>query len=466
MLSELCLQLKGKELYLEEPPPNLVGIIILQLVLIALNAIFACAEIAIISVNETKLAKMAADGDKRAKKLLKLKEDPSKFLSAIQVAITLAGFLGSAFAAENIAGPVAEAVKNAGSPVPEDTLRIIFVIVITLALSYLTLVFGELVPKRVAMKKTEKIAIALMGLVSAISVIFKPIVFLLTKSTNLVLRMLGIDPNEEDEQASEEEIRLIVDASAESGTIDIDEKELIQNVFEFDDITAGEIATHRTDVSMLWAEETMDEWAQTIHNIRHTLYPVCEDSADNVIGILNAKDYFRLDDKSKESVMANAVHPAYFVPENIKADVLFANMKKTGNTLAVVLDEYGGMVGIVTMNDLVECIMGDLGDDDSESGEEVPDIEKLSDTTWKIRGNIELEELEEELGIEIEKGDYDTFTGLVFGTLELIPDDGEQQIELDIGRLRIHVTKVEDHQISEATVEVLPPEEKEENEEE
>ena len=466
MLSELCLQLKGKELYLEEPPPNLVGIIILQLVLIALNAIFACAEIAIISVNETKLAKMAADGDKRAKKLLKLKEDPSKFLSAIQVAITLAGFLGSAFAAENIAGPVAEAVKNAGSPVPEDTLRIIFVIVITLALSYLTLVFGELVPKRVAMKKTEKIAIALMGLVSAISVIFKPIVFLLTKSTNLVLRMLGIDPNEEDEQASEEEIRLIVDASAESGTIDIDEKELIQNVFEFDDITAGEIATHRTDVSMLWAEETMDEWAQTIHNIRHTLYPVCEDSADNVIGILNAKDYFRLDDKSKESVMANAVHPAYFVPENIKADVLFANMKKTGNTLAVVLDEYGGMVGIVTMNDLVECIMGDLGDDDSESGEEVPDIEKLSDTTWKIRGNIELEELEEELGIEIEKGDYDTFTGLVFGTLELIPDDGEQQIELDIGRLRIHVTKVEDHQISEATVEVLPPEEKEEEEEE
>ncbi len=451
---------------MEEPPPNLVGIIILQLVLIALNAIFACAEIAIISVNETKLAKMAADGDKRAKKLLKLKEDPSKFLSAIQVAITLAGFLGSAFAAENIAGPIAEAVKNAGSPVPEDTLRIIFVIVITLALSYLTLVFGELVPKRVAMKKTEKIAIALMGLVSAISVIFKPIVFLLTKSTNLVLRMLGIDPNEEDEQASEEEIRLIVDASAESGTIDIDEKELIQNVFEFDDITAGEIATHRTDVSMLWAEETMDEWAQTIHNIRHTLYPVCEDSADNVIGILNAKDYFRLDDKSKESVMANAVHPAYFVPENIKADVLFANMKKTGNTLAVVLDEYGGMVGIVTMNDLVECIMGDLGDDDSESGEEVPDIEKLSDTTWKIRGNIELEELEEELGIEIEKGDYDTFTGLVFGTLELIPDDGEQQIELDIGRLRIHVTKVEDHQISEATVEVLPPEEKEEEEEE
>lgn len=451
---------------MEEPPPNLVGIIILQLVLIALNAIFACAEIAIISVNETKLAKMAADGDKRAKKLLKLKEEPSKFLSAIQVAITLAGFLGSAFAAENIAGPIAEAVKNAGSPVPEDTLRIIFVIVITLALSYLTLVFGELVPKRVAMKKTEKIAIALMGLVSAISIIFKPIVFLLTKSTNLVLRMLGIDPNEEDEQASEEEIRLIVDASAESGTIDIDEKELIQNVFEFDDITAGEIATHRTDVSMLWAEETMDEWAQTIHNIRHTLYPVCEDSADNVIGILNAKDYFRLDDKSKESVMANAVHPAYFVPENIKADVLFANMKKTGNTLAVVLDEYGGMVGIVTMNDLVECIMGDLGDDDSESGEEVPDIEKLSDTTWKIRGNIELEELEEELGIEIEKGDYDTFTGLVFGTLELIPDDGEQQIELDIGRLRIHVTKVEDHQISEATVEVLPPEEKEEDEEE
>ena len=316
------------------------------------------------------------------------------------------------------------------------------------------------------MKKTEKIALALTGVVSFISVIFKPLVSLLTASTNLVLRILGIDPNEEDEQAGEEEIRLMVDAGAESGTIDHEEKEIIQNVFEFDDLTAGEIATHRTDVSFLWVEDSMDEWAQTIHKIRHTLYPVCEDSADNVIGILNAKDYFRLEDKSRESVMANAVHPAYFVPENIKADVLFSNMKKTGNALAVVLDEYGGMVGIVTINDLVECIMGDLGDDEIDPGSEGPVIEKISDDTWKINDNIELEDLEEELGVEIDKGEFDTFTGLVFGTLGIIPDEGKQDLSLDIGNLKIHVSNVEDHQIKEATVTVVPEAEDEETEEE
>ena len=240
---------------MEPPPDSIALLILLQIFLIFLNAIFACAEIAIISVSELKLQKLADEGDKRAKRLLKIKEQPARFLSTIQVAITLAGFLASAFAADSFAGPLTKALIGAGWTIPENTLRTIIVILITIVLSYFTLVFGELVPKRLAMKKPEKIALALSGPVRLLSVIFLPIVSLLTASTNLMLRLFGVDPNEEDEQASEEEIRLMVDASAESGTIDVDEKELIQNIFEFDDLTAGEIATHRTDVSLLWMDE-------------------------------------------------------------------------------------------------------------------------------------------------------------------------------------------------------------------
>ena len=442
-------------------PDSAAILLLIQVLLVALNAIFASAEIAILSVNETKLAKLASEGNKRAKRLLKLTEQPARFLATIQVAITLAGFLGSAFAADHFSEPIVNWLVGLGVKIPAATLDTIAVIFITLVLSYFTLVFGELVPKRIAMKKAEKLALAFSGLITFMSSIFKPVVWFLTISNNAVLRLLGIDPNEEDEQASEEEIILMVDASAESGTIDHEEKELIQNVFEFDDLTAGEIATHRTDVDLLWLEESMEEWAETIHKSRHTLYPVCEDSADNVIGILNAKDYFRLDNKIREVVMDEAVRPAYFVPENIKADVLFRNMKKSGNTLAVVLDEYGGMVGIVTTNDLVECIVGDLGEDESDNTGDEPKMKKINDDIWEITGNIELDDIEKEIGIELDRGEFDTFTGLVFGTLGIIPDEGEQDINLDTKHLKIHVSNVEDHQISKATIQVIAPEEDE-----
>lgn len=441
-------------------PDSAAILIIIQVILIALNAVFASAEIAILSVNEMKLAKLASEGNKKAKRLLKLTSEPSKFLSTIQVAITLAGFLGSAFAADHFSEPIVKWLLGLGIDSSyESTLDTVAVIFITLVLSYFTLVFGELVPKRVAMKKAEKLALALSGLVATMSSLFKPVVWFLTISNNAVLRLLGIDPNEEDEQASEEEIKLMVDAGAESGTIDHDEKELIKNVFEFDDLTAAEIATHRTDVALLWMEESMEEWDQTIHKFRHTLYPVCEDSADNIVGILNAKDYFRLDEQTREAVMEEAVRPAYFVPENIKADVLFRNMKKSGNPLAVVLDEYGGMVGIVTINDLVECIVGDLGEDEADNTGDEPKMKKTGEDTWDIIGNIELDDIEDETGISLERGEFDTFTGLVFGTLGIIPDEGEQDINLETKHLKIHVKRVEDHQISEATIQLITPEE-------
>ena len=428
------------------------GLIILQIVLIALNAIFACAEIAVLSISETKLERMADDGNKKAKRLFKLTREPAKFLATIQVAITLSGFLGSAFAADNFSEPLVDWVVGLGVTVPRATLDAVAVVLITLILSYFTLVFGELVPKRVAMKRSEQLALGISGLVSGISSVFKPIVWFLTISTNAVLRLMGIDPNEADEEVSEEEIRMMVDAGSEKGAIDEQEKEFIQNVFEFDDLTAEEIATHRTDITILWTEDPMEVWEQTIHDSRHTLYPVCEESADNVVGILNAKDYFRLTDKSREIVIDEAVKPAFFVPATIKADVLFRNMRQTRNSMAVVLDEYGGVVGIVTLNDLIEQLVGDLGEDTPEEEAAVPHIEQMDENTWAIIGNVDLFDIEQALDVDIGLEEVDTFTGLVFNELDMIPNDGDQDIELEFKGLLIHITRIEDHQIAFAKV--------------
>ena len=432
-----------------------IGFLLLfQVVLIGLNAIFASAEIAVLSINEAKLERMANEGNVKAKRLFKLIREPAKFLATIQVAITLSGFLGSAFAADNFSEPLVDWVLSLGVNLPVATLDAIAVVVITLILSYFTLIFGELVPKRLAMKKSESIAMGISGIVSGIAVVFRPIVWFLSVSTNLVLRLLGIDPDEAEDEVSEEEIRMMVDMGSEKGAIDTQEKEFIQNVFEFNDITAGEIAIHRTDVTMLWMEDPVDTWETTIFEQRHTLYPVCDGSADNVIGVLNAKDYFPLKDKTKENIIATAVHPAFFVPETIKADVLFRNMKKSRNSMAVVLDEYSGMVGIVTMQDLVEELVGDLNDDIPNQDDPEPYIEKVDDNNWKIYGNVALEILEEATGLKLATEDYDTFTGMVFDALGAVPADGEQKISLELENIVIQIQKIEAHQIEKATVTV------------
>ncbi len=432
-----------------------IGFLLLfQVILIGLNAIFASAEIAVLSINEAKLERMANEGNGKAKRLFKLTREPAKFLATIQVAITLSGFLGSAFAADNFSEPLVDWVLSLGVNLPAATLDAIAVVVITLILSYFTLIFGELVPKRLAMKKSESIAMGISGIISGIAVVFRPIVWFLSVSTNLVLRLLGIDPNEAEDEVSEEEIRMMVDVGSEKGAIDTQEKEFIQNVFEFNDITAGEIAIHRTDVTMLWLEDTVETWETTIFEQRHTLYPVCDGSADNVIGVLNAKDFFPLKDKTKDNIIAKAVHPAFFVPETIKADVLFRNMKKSRNSMAVVLDEYSGMVGIVTMQDLVEELVGDLNDDIPNQDDPEPYIEKVDDNKWKIYGNVDLEILEEATGLKLATEDYDTFTGMVFDALGAVPADGEQKISLELENIIIHIQEIEAHQIEKATVTV------------
>lgn len=433
--------------------------ILLQIILIALNAVFACAEIAVISMKDAKLAKMVADGDKRALRLAKLTNQPARFLATIQVAITLSGFLGSAFAAENFSGVIVDWLIGLGVPISAEILDSVSVVFITIILSYFTLVFGELVPKQVAMRKAESLALGMSGLISAIATLFAPVVSFLTVSTNGILRLMGIDPNAEDEEVSEEEIRMLVDVGSEKGTIDHDEREFIQNVFEFDDLAAEELVTHRTDVTMLDLEDPMEVWKETIYSTRHTLYPICNGSVDKIVGILNAKDYFRLEDQGRESVMENAVSAAYFVPDTVKADILFRNMKKGRHALAVVLDEYGGMTGIITLNDLVEQLVGDLGGDDEE--EDVLQIEKLDEYTWKVHGSTLLEDLEEELNISLSTEEYDTFNGLIFNALGSIPEDGAD-IELEVAGLQVKVTEIVDHQVETAVIHLQPTEHNEE----
>lgn len=436
-----------------ENPNSIILMILLQVFLIGLNAIFACAEIAVISMNDNKLAKMAADGDKRAIRLSKLTENSARFLATIQVAITLSGFLGSAFAAENFSDVIVDGLINLGLSIPRSVLDSIAVVVITLLLSFFTLVFGELVPKQIAMRKAEPIALGLSGLITTISQIFKPLVSLLTVSTNGTLRLFGIDPSEEPENVSEEEIRMMVDVGTENGTIDDEEREFIQNIFEFDDISADEIYTHRTDVDMLDINDSPEVWKEMIYSTRHSLYPICDDSADNIIGILNAKDYFRLEDKSIESVMQNAVKPPYFVPSSVKADILFKNMKQGRHSLAIVMDEYGGMDGIITINDLVEQLVGELAKEEDEI-EELP-IKKISENVWEIQGTAFLEDISEELGVTLSDEEYDTLNGLVFHELGTIPEDGSN-IELDIPGLHISSKNIVNHQLESAIVTLIP----------
>lgn len=423
---------------------------LLQIVLIIINAVFACAEIAVISMNDNKLEKMAAAQDKRAIRLVKLTEQPARFLATIQVGITLAGFLASAFAADNFSEYLTNWLVGMGIGIPAATIDAVSVVIITLILSFFTLVLGELVPKRVAMRKAESLALRMSGLVYVISKIFAPIVSLLTVSTNGLLRLMGIDPNADDDVVTEEEIRMMVDVGSEKGAIQKTEKDFIQNVFEFDNTSIEEIMTHRTDTDFLWLEDDDQTWHEKIVEACHSVYPICDNTPDNIKGLLYSKDYFRLKDKSRNNVLQNAVRPAVFVPEALNADKLFYNMKKSRNHFAVVVDEYGGVSGIVTMKDLLEELVGEL-EDDYQLPEEQEQIMDLGNGAWIIRGTAPLEDVVKSLNIELPEDEYDTFGGFVFGCLGQIPDDGAT-LDVEYEGLHIHISSVKDHRLEYATV--------------
>ena len=435
--------------------------IILQIVLIFLNAVFAAAEIAVVSTNSAKLEKMAEDGDKKAKKLFSLTKNPSKFLSTIQVAITLAGLLGSAYAADNFAGPLVEWIISWGVKIPADTLNSICVFVITLILSYFSIVFGELVPKRLAMRNAEKMALGMSGMLKFVSCVFAPFVWILTKSTNGLLRLLHINPDEQDDAVTEEEIRMMLDTGSEKGTIDSMENEMIQNVFEFDDVSISEVCTHRRDVAILYKEDSISEWKQTMAETRHGFYPICGEDSDDVIGVLDSKKFFRIEVSSVEAAIRAAAEKPYFVPENMKADVLFQNMKETRNYFAIVIDEYGGMSGVVTIHDLLELLVGDLADKEDEYVEE---IQKTGENEWRIAGSASLEKVGEELDLTFDTEDCDTFGGYIFGLLGAVPDDGST-FELETEDLKIRVDAVEDHRIESTIVQKKEKPEQEQTEE-
>ena len=427
------------------------GAIILQFVLIFLNAVFASAEIAVISTNETKLQKMAERGDKRAKRLVKMTSQPARFLSTIQVAITLAGFLGSAFAADNFAGPLTNVLVKAGLPLPASFINSICVILITLILAYFNIVLGELVPKRIAMKRAEKTALGISGVLRFVSVIFAPVVWLLTASTNGLLRLFGINPGEDEEEVTEEEIMMMAEAGSEKGSIDSEENELIKNIFEFKEQTVGEVCTHRKDTDLLFLSESDEEWAARIASTRHTYYPICGKGIDDIAGVLSTKDYFRLDDKSRENVMKKAVSAAVFVTENTPANTLFYKMKISREYFAVVVDEYGRMSGIVTMHDLLELLVGDLTEKDDK---EEYEISRLSETEWEITGLAPIDKVEASLGVKLpeeESEHFETFGGYVCGMMGTLPEDGAS-FELSTEQMNVRVLSVEDRCIKRVIV--------------
>ena len=414
----------------------MIGQIILQLVLIALNAVFACAEIAVLSMNENKLAKLASEGNKKAIKLQKLTSQPASFLATIQVAITLSGFLGSAFAADNFSEVIVKGLLSLGVPVPEETLNTISVVVITILLSFITLVFGELVPKRVAMRKTESIALALAGPVSFISKAFSPLVWLLTASTNGVLRLMGIDPNAEDSEVSEEDIRMMADAGTEKGIINEEENNIIQNVFEFDDIYINEIMTHRTEIVMLWMEDGIEQWKSTINSNTHIFYPICEETVDRIVGVLDSRRFLRLEKQTRENALEKAVDKPYFVSAYLTADELFREMKKNKNYFSIVVDEFGGTDGIVSINDLIEELVGEIENIHSE-------IEKLDDSTYKINCSAELSKVERILKVSLESNAV-TLNGWIIEQLSAVPETG---CEFDYDKLKFIVTESNEKQV-------------------
>ena len=440
----------------------MVFALLLQVILICVNAVLAGAEIAVVSMNGATLQARAEEGNKRAKVLLKLVENPSRFLATIQVAITLAGYLGSAYATDSFADPLVKLLNSLNIPISEGTLRSFCPLVITLIMSFFSIVFGELVPKRIAMQNKEKMSYALSGTLSFISKAFAPLVWLLTNSTNLVLRLCHIDPDEE-EEVTEEEIRMMVSQSMSQGQIEQDENAMIQNIFDFNDVSLDEICTHRKEVTGLDLDDDLDVWDAAINETTYDCYPIYKDSQDQIVGVLDAKKYLRMEKRTKENVLQQAILKPLFVLEGMKADHLLLKMKQTKSTFAIVLDEYGGFVGVVTLKDLLVLLV----EDPQEEGQsnESEGIVRLDEHTWRIQGEAMLEDINQILGLSLSDEEYDTFNGYVLDALGgSLPDDNEN-FELDLDELIVKARMGTDHRIEEAVVQIKPKVKKEEIEE-
>lgn len=428
--------------------------ILLQIILIALNAFFAATEIAVISLNEKKVRALADDGNKKAVKMLKIIEEPTQFLSTIQIGITLAGFLGSAFAADNFAEVLSTAISKAFNLSADNTkiINTVAVVLVTLILSYFTLIFGELVPKRIAMKHKEKLANSVCGIISFLAAVLKPIIWFLTVSTNAVLRLVGIDPHEKEEPVSEEDIVLMLDAGADEGSLDHDDIEYIKNVFKLDKMTAEDVMTPRKSVVSISYDASDKEILEIIEEESYSRIPVYEDNPDKIIGILHACDYL-LKRNERNFNLKSILHTPVFVPETVSLDVLFKDMQTDHNHLAVVVNEYGETSGIVTMEDILEEIVGEIWD---ERDEEIDEFKKIGDNTYKVLCTASLEDFREYFKLEDEEElDVSTVNGWITEITGIIP---EVNYSFDYKNLTVTVTKADQFMTHEIKVVVHPTE--------
>ncbi len=434
---------------------NLPSQILLQVVFILLNAFFAGSEIAFLSLNSVKLGKMADDGDKTAARMLTLVENPNRFLSAIQVAITLSGFLGAAFGTENFSGYLTDFLLTLELPLPANVLSVFSMVVVTIVISFFSIAFGEMVPKRIAMQQPYGWAKAALGVMHVISVVFAPMMGLLNLATNGSLRLLGLKTETEDDAASEEDIRLMVENSGEQGTIAQEEQQWIENVFDFGDMVASDAMTPEPDVTAFSLEESSEDILEAIRTTGLSRYPVYEEDINDIRGILNARDFLLNLQREQPKTLAELLRPAYFVPETVHADQLFKDMQSRKQHLAIVVDEYGGTAGVVTIEDLLEQIVGNIYDEFDP--EEPQPIIEVSPGVWRVEGSLRVEDLAEVLDIDLpEDMDYDTVGGMVMSCLNTIPADGTK-LTVETNGLRIRVEKFEDRKVSWALVEKLPP---------
>lgn len=435
----------------------LIWQLILQLLLILINAFFASTEIAVVSLNASKLRADAEEGDKRAAKLLRLLEAPTAFLSTIQIAITLAGLLGSAFAATNFSERLTNwlVLDRGFTALPAETLNTLIVILITLVLGYFTLVLGELVPKRIAMQKPMQIARIAAPVVSVLSVLMRPVIWLLSVSVTAVLRLFGLKNQAKSDIVTEEDIRMMLDESEEEGLIESAEGEMIDNIFEFNNIQIYDVMTHRVDVESIDVEDSREEITELIRSTGFSRFPVYEEDQDNIIGVLYVKDFFLNQDTPLRELLKEPI----FVPDSMICDDLFRKMQREHIHFAIVTDEYGSFLGVITLEDLIEEIVGNIYD---EYDEKEDYIIPNPDGTWTISGRAELKDVEKALDIELsEREEFNTLSGLILNETEEIPKGGDQ-FEVIVDGLRIEVLKVVDRRIEETRVSLLPTEPQEE----
>ena len=420
----------------------MISQLIFLFILILLNAYFAATEIAFISLNDAKIEKQAKDGNKKAKQIQKMLKNPSKFLATIQIGITLAGFLSSAFASDAFAGMLAPVLNEWMPFISIETWQNISIVIITIILSFFTLVFGELVPKRLAMKYYEKISFATIGVIKGISVVTAPFVKLLTWSTNLVSKIFGVGEQEE-EIVTEEEIKMMVNQGEEKGSIEENEKELINNVFEFNDIIASEIMIYRTDIYAIEINEDVYEILDEIDEYKYSRIPVYEETIDDIKGILFLKDILKLVSTRQEFKIADIMRDAYFVPESKPIDEIFEELQANKMQMAIVVDEYGGTAGLLTMEDILEELVGNIFDeyDDVEV-----EYKRLDDNTYLIDGSVSLYEMKKIFDIELPEGDYETLSGYLIEKLGRLPEENEHPV-IEDEHLTYKIEEYEDRRI-------------------